>query len=80
MIFLLIDCITRMLDETKKYWNMRLITVFKNRFPLMFGRLAVDSGLRRSYNRKLRGVVDGQGAMRIAEELCFFCKHSSCNG
>lgn len=33
------------------------------------GRLAADFDLRQSYSQKLRGVVDGQGAMRIAEEI-----------
>lgn len=33
-------------------------------------RLAADFELRRSFSGKLRGVVDGRGAMRIAEKLC----------
>ncbi len=33
-------------------------------------RLAADFGLRQSYSERLRRVVDGQGAMRIAREIC----------
>lgn len=33
-------------------------------------RLAADFELRRSFSGKLREVVDGRGAMRIAEKLC----------
>lgn len=43
-----------MLDEVVKHIN----------------RLAADFDLRQSYSQRLRCVVDGQGAMRIAEELC----------
>lgn len=38
------------------------------------GRLAADYNLRKSYSHKLRNLVDGQGAMRIAKELCSFGK------
>ncbi len=34
------------------------------------GRLAADLALRRSLSERLRKVVDGRGAMRIAEKLC----------
>lgn len=37
-------------------------------------RLAADFKLRENYSQRLRGVVDGQGAMRIAKELCRFLK------
>ncbi len=33
-------------------------------------RLAADFGLRQGYSERLRRVVDGQGAMRIAREIC----------
>lgn len=32
-------------------------------------RLAEDSGLRRSFSDKMRKLVDGNGALRIAEEI-----------
>ncbi|MDE5589086.1 MAG: UDP-2,4-diacetamido-2,4,6-trideoxy-beta-L-altropyranose hydrolase, partial [Acetatifactor sp.] len=38
------------------------------------GRLAADYNLRRRCSQKLRNLVDGQGAMRIAKELCSFGK------
>lgn len=37
-------------------------------------RLAADWQLRKSYSQKLRKLVDGQGALRIAGELCGFRK------
>lgn len=37
-------------------------------------RLAADWQLRKSYSQKLRKLVDGQGALRIARELCEFRK------
>lgn len=33
-------------------------------------RLAADFGLRRDFSERLRKVVDGRGAMRIAEKIC----------
>lgn len=36
-------------------------------------RLAADPDLRRSFSERLRKVVDGRGAMRIAEKLCAEC-------
>ena len=36
-------------------------------------RLATDPDLRRSFSERLRKVVDGRGAMRIAEKLCAEC-------
>lgn len=33
-------------------------------------RLAADFGLRKSFSGKLKKIVDGRGAMRIAEKLC----------
>lgn len=37
-------------------------------------RLAADWQQRKSYSQKLRKLVDGQGALRIARELCQFRK------
>lgn len=34
------------------------------------GRLAADFDLRKSFSQKLRSLVDGQGPLRIAGELC----------
>lgn len=38
------------------------------------GRLAADYNLRRSFSQKLRKLVDGRGALRIAGELCGYGK------
>ena len=40
----------------------------------LLDRLAADWQLRKSYSQKLRKLVDGQGALRIARELCEFRK------
>lgn len=38
------------------------------------GRLAADYDLRKSCSQKLKGLVDGKGAMRIAAGLCSYVK------
>lgn len=52
--------------------------VMLDEMAFQIGRLAADFKLRENYSQRLRGVVDGQGAMRIAEELCdFLNKHNA---
>lgn len=39
-------------------------------------RLATDAGLRAEYSRKLKDLVDGQGAMRIAQQIAGQIAHT----
>lgn len=47
---------------------------FPEKIVYHIGTLAADYNLRKSSSQKLRNLVDGQGAMRIAKELCGYGK------